>query len=147
MIDREPWTTAMDRYLLELLEDPILTYKDAADMMSAKFERSITKNACIGRARRLGVSMRDQTLRPSPKDKTIKIKRVRVDAPIAPRITHRLKPGHVSIYDLREDTCRWPLGPMTARPPFMYCGETAPIGCPYCAHHAQVARGGVRVPA
>jgi len=147
MIDREPWTTAMDRYLLELLEDPILTYKDAADMMSAKFERSVTKNACIGRGRRLGVSMRDQTLRPSPKDKTIKVKRVRVDAPIAPRITHRLKPGHVSIYELHAGVCKWPLGPMLAYPPFVYCGGAAPIGCPYCKHHAQVARGGVRVPA
>ena len=147
MTNYEPWTTAMDRYLLELLEDPILSYKNVANMISARFERSITKNACIGRARRLGVPMRDQTLRPSPKDKTIKVKRVRVDAPIAPRIPYRLKNGHLTIYQLREDTCRWPLGGMLERPPFMYCGEAAPIGCPYCAYHAQVARGGVRVSA
>src|SRR4051812_38643831 len=44
----------------------------------------------------------------------------------------------VTIMELREGVCRWPLGdPTTAE--FRYCGGRAISGLPYCAHHAQVA--------
>ena len=145
-----PWTTEMNSTLIGLLEDPTLSYKAVATAMSTKFGLSITKNACIGKARRLGVAMRDLTQRQPivGRQPTITVKKVRVDAPIAPRIPHRLKPGHITIYQLREGVCRWPLGPMLALPPFLYCGEAAPLGCPYCQHHTQKARGGgVRVTA
>jgi GcrA cell cycle regulator len=40
--------------------------------------------------------------------------------------------------ELREGTCRWPLGDPTT-PEFRYCGGGAVLGLPYCAHHAQIA--------
>lgn len=45
----------------------------------------------------------------------------------------------ISIMELRETTCRWPLGdPMTAD--FSYCGAKSPFGAgPYCAAHARIA--------
>ena len=144
------WTMEMNSALIGLLEDQSLSYKAVAAAMSAQFGLSITKNACIGKARRLGVAMRDLTQRQPivGKQPTIGVKKVRVDAPIAPKIPHRLKPGHMTIYQLREGVCHWPLGPPMQKPPFLYCGEAAPLGCPYCAHHGQVARGGgVRVTA
>ena len=145
-----PWTTRMNSTLIELLDDTGMTYSAVAAKMSAIFGMNITKNACIGKARRLGVAMRDQTQRQPivGKQPTIRVKKVRVDAPIAPKIPHRLKPGHITIYQLREGVCKWPLGPPLASPPFLYCGEAAPLGCPYCRHHTQKARGGgVRVTA
>jgi GcrA cell cycle regulator len=44
----------------------------------------------------------------------------------------------VTIMELRESTCRWPLGDPTT-PAFRYCGARAVEGLPYCSHHAQVA--------
>jgi GcrA cell cycle regulator len=44
----------------------------------------------------------------------------------------------VTIMELREAMCRWPLGDPTT-PEFRYCGAQAIMGLPYCAHHAQVA--------
>ena len=44
----------------------------------------------------------------------------------------------VTIMELREGTCRWPLGD-PAHAGFSYCGAQAVTGLPYCAHHAQVA--------
>ncbi len=44
----------------------------------------------------------------------------------------------LTIMDLREGMCRWPLGDPT-RPEFRYCGEHAMVGLPYCSHHAQIA--------
>ena len=45
----------------------------------------------------------------------------------------------VTIMELRESTCRWPLGD-PASPDFRYCGADSPIGeGPYCKYHARVA--------
>jgi GcrA cell cycle regulator len=44
----------------------------------------------------------------------------------------------VTITDLREAMCRWPLGdPATSD--FRYCGAKSPIGTPYCTFHSRVA--------
>jgi len=45
----------------------------------------------------------------------------------------------VTIMELRESMCRWPMGDPTT-PDFRFCGAKSPIGQgPYCASHAQVA--------
>jgi GcrA cell cycle regulator len=43
----------------------------------------------------------------------------------------------VTIIDLKEAMCRWPLGDPTS-PDFRYCGSPAASG-PYCAHHGKLA--------
>jgi len=44
----------------------------------------------------------------------------------------------VTIMELREGMCRWPLGDPTT-PAFRFCGARASEGLPYCPHHAQIA--------
>jgi GcrA cell cycle regulator len=45
----------------------------------------------------------------------------------------------VSIMELRESMCRWPLGDPSS-PDFRYCGSKNQTGSgPYCAHHARIA--------
>ncbi len=44
----------------------------------------------------------------------------------------------VTILELRETMCRWPLGDPTT-PEFRYCGATSPVGVSYCASHARIA--------
>ncbi|HYF54834.1 MAG TPA: GcrA family cell cycle regulator [Salinarimonas sp.] len=44
----------------------------------------------------------------------------------------------VTIMELRESMCRWPLGDPT-NPEFRFCGGRAITGLPYCPEHAQVA--------
>jgi GcrA cell cycle regulator len=43
----------------------------------------------------------------------------------------------VTIIDLKEAMCRWPLGDPTSAE-FRYCGSPAASG-PYCAHHGKLA--------
>jgi GcrA cell cycle regulator len=44
----------------------------------------------------------------------------------------------VTIMELRDSMCRWPLGdPTTAE--FGYCGTRSITGLPYCTHHARIA--------
>ncbi|TLG72793.1 hypothetical protein FEV16_13630 [Methylocystis sp. B8] len=50
----------------------------------------------------------------------------------------------LTIEELHDDVCRWPLSPEIERGVFLYCGEpviTAPSGKqrPYCACHAALA--------
>ncbi len=44
----------------------------------------------------------------------------------------------LTIMELREGMCRWPLGDPTT-PAFRYCGARGGAGLPYCSHHAQIA--------
>lgn len=44
----------------------------------------------------------------------------------------------VTIMDLREYMCRWPMGDPTT-PEFRFCGARSQTGMPYCAHHARIA--------
>jgi len=52
-----------------------------------------------------------------------------------------LPPEGLTIYQLRDGSCRWPLGKTYDRPPFMYCGCPALLGRPYCAEHTAKAAG------
>lgn len=49
--------------------------------------------------------------------------------------------GGVSLMDLREKMCHWPIGdPKKAG--FHFCGDRSVPGLPYCAEHAAVAYQG-----
>ncbi|MGY6645371.1 MAG: GcrA family cell cycle regulator [Salinarimonas sp.] len=53
-------------------------------------------------------------------------------------VTGIVFPERVTIMDLREGMCRWPIGDPTS-PDFHFCGARSEIGSPYCEHHAQIA--------
>ncbi|WP_332688637.1 GcrA family cell cycle regulator [Bosea sp. (in: a-proteobacteria)] len=44
----------------------------------------------------------------------------------------------VTIMDLREYMCRWPMGDPTT-PEFRFCGGRSLTGMPYCSYHARIA--------
>lgn len=44
----------------------------------------------------------------------------------------------VTIMELRESMCRWPLGDPTSAD-FRFCGSRTVTGLPYCAHHCSIA--------
>jgi len=75
---------------------------------------------------------------------TLQTAPVQPPAPEAPAPVPRPEPvalavsRRVTIMDLRESMCRWPLGDPTT-PDFHYCGDRAITGLPYCPGHAQVA--------
>ncbi|CAO4177767.1 GcrA family cell cycle regulator [Methylorubrum populi] len=53
--------------------------------------------------------------------------------PVALAVSER-----VTIMDLRDSMCRWPMGDPTS-PEFRFCGGRAITGLPYCTTHAQIA--------
>ena len=132
------WTPAMHDRLRELYRDEAkLSFDGIAAKMNVDFGTSLTRNACIGKAHRLMLPLRGANSTKKvrkPREPTMqKQKPDGVPLPADP------EPFTTTIYQLTPYTCRWPGGDMTARPPFMYCGEEANDFNPYCDHHMLVA--------
>jgi hypothetical protein len=114
-----------------------MTMREIADKLSFEFELEVGRNAVIGRVYRLGLPMRDtvpfRKRKSGPKPKRIY---VRVGAPIEPACA-KVPVGQtgLTILQLRDGVCKFPLGEALQRPPYLYCGEVAEEGCSYCGEH------------
>ena len=107
----------------------------------------VTRNAVIGKAHRLGLTLRDTPSRPHlPGAKPAKRTQSQPRAP-APSLPPRVVPvapvrtfaeevaPTATLMSLDDDGCRWPIGD-PARPDFGFCGRPRPRGGAYCAEHA-----------
>lgn len=136
----------------------------SASQIAGELANGITRNAVIGKVHRLGLSGRVKAPvaaqpRPRPQARSHRNSTPRVSAPIvrgntalafAPRVLEALpvqKPieevlipmsERVTIMELKEAMCRWPLGdPATSD--FRYCGGKSTIGESYCTYHSRIA--------
>jgi GcrA cell cycle regulator len=139
------WTAARDAMLIEAYNAGLSYSWIAAEI------GGVSKNACIGRASRLGLAKRKTAPKPQTKRKAapkegaqrpdIAIRKAatapKVVAPYKPK-PDPIKPGRVPLIQLTEDTCRWPSGdrPEDVR----YCGLRPVDGSPYCETHTRAAR-------
>ena len=130
----------------------------SASQIAAELGLGVTRNAVIGKVHRLGLSGRAKiaapvtaTVRARPKPAQTAPERL-PQAPVEPAVVATAvaapqRPAtevvipfstRVTIMDLRETMCRWPLGDPTSAD-FRYCGSrTGEIG-PYCQDHARMA--------
>jgi hypothetical protein len=104
------WTVEMINFFKKLCRDEKSTFRAITETMNAKFGTHLSRNACIGKARRLSMP---------------------------PRAAANNPVGKVTIYDLRDDRCKWVLGAVNARPPYLYCGEPTDGGS-WCEEHKQL---------
>lgn len=138
----------------------------SASQISSELGGGVTRNAVIGKVHRMGMSGRAKApeavpvAAARPRDKqpartvtprpTGPLVRGNLALSVAPRPVAQSAPRHVAevvipiservtIMELREAMCKWPLGdPMSAD--FRYCGAKAPLGgAPYCGTHAKIA--------
>ena len=136
----------------------------SASQIAGELGHGITRNAVIGKVHRLGLSGRVKTQSSAPSRPRIQQPRApRNPAPRrAPSVggtngntalayAFRAAPAPkpiedvvvpmcepVTIMELKEGMCRWPLGdPQT--PEFRYCGGKGEIGVTYCPYHSRMA--------
>jgi len=117
-----------------------LSMEAIAQKLSKEFAVELTKNAVIGRSHRLRLELRDNVPFTRKKvERKMKPNR-RVDAPIPP-LEPTIKSGDetLTIYQLRDGDCHWPLGEMQDLPPFQFCGKESLFGRPYCQSHSRIA--------
>ncbi len=153
------WTEERVDLLRKLWSDGL-----SASQVAAELGPGITRNAVIGKIHRLGLAERAKTAsapRPraakAPRQTTASAPRAaghavhgNVALAFAPQamVLARALPEEevvipmserVTLMELRESMCRWPMGDPTT-PEFRFCGGKSPVGGgPYCAHHARVA--------
>jgi GcrA cell cycle regulator len=150
------WTDDRVALLRRLWEDGQSASKIAAQL------GGVTRNAVIGKVHRLGLAGRLRAGEDGTSAKAVEIETaiavVEAEAPEPVAIlSHRPAPDfpppaaavpiepvaiplsqRVTIMDLRESMCRWPLGDPTT-PDFRFCGARSITGLPYCTHHAEIA--------
>jgi GcrA cell cycle regulator len=152
------WTDERVALLRRLWEDGQSASKIAAQL------GGVTRNAVIGKVHRLGLGGRARVGEEAPVTGTpsrtveiataIAVVETQAPEPVA-ILSHRPAPTfptpvaapepvalaasqRVTIMDLRESMCRWPLGDPTT-PEFRFCGGRSITGLPYCTHHAEIA--------
>jgi hypothetical protein len=134
------WTPQLDERLREL-HGQALPFRQIADTMNADFGLSLTRNACIGRGRRIGLNPRaSPILRSKPyKRRSHKRKKVTVQTPVISIDLHcapPIAPGALTMLELGTNTCRWPSG---TRVPYSFCGEPVHGDRPYCQKHCKMS--------
>lgn len=107
----------------------------------------VTRNAVIGKAHRLKLSGRVSPIKTSKKVKSSAPSQAtskQTGQPAqrskpAPEFVDKAPEGDgISLLELRERNCRWPLGdPQHAD--FKFCGCSSLPGIPYCPEHASIA--------
>jgi len=136
----------------------------SASQIAAELGGGMSRNAVLGKAHRLGL-VRHETKGPStprppkpprPLDASASAEPLVRQAPPSVPVVVSEPPAaqpagtppeqkvtaplskKVTIMELRETMCRFPLGDPTT-PEFRFCGAQASTGLPYCTHHAQIA--------
>ena len=153
------WTDERVELLKKLWADGLSASQIAGEL------GNVTRNAVIGKVHRLGLSGRakDKAAAAVPQRPRKAARAPSAPAPIAPQPEINvvsapipLQPvmeesevlaeddmavpmsERVTIMDLRESMCRWPMGDPT-KPEFRFCGARSITGLPYCTHHARIA--------
>ena len=125
------WTDDRIAVLRKLWSDGL-----SASQIAKELGEGVTRNAVIGKAHRLGLEKR-----PSPvkSDKTKKAaaapKAAKPAAAPPPKKAAKSAPtSKVSLLDLTDRMCKWPIG-HPGEEDFHFCGKASQPGMPYCGSH------------
>ena len=136
----------------------------SASQIANTLSNGITRNAVIGKVHRLGLSGRVKASAPAvPRQRIKPLRTPAQQRPSAPAMrgntalaikslpveVPRVQQAEdvviaisecVTIMDLKEAMCRWPLGDPTSSE-FRFCGGRKPLEAsgPYCAYHSRIA--------
>lgn len=134
----------------------------SASQIAGVLGGGVTRNAVIGKVHRLGLAGRAKSggqpaasRKPKPRSATepgLEAGPVHAEEEAGPEPGLRVPAAapapvqavaipisqRVSILDLRETMCRWPIGDPTS-PDFGFCGGRSVTGLPYCADHCRIA--------
>jgi|HubBroStandDraft_1064217.scaffolds.fasta_scaffold08818_3 GcrA cell cycle regulator len=121
------------------------SFSQAATKINDEFDTRYSRNACIGRAGRIGlVSALTKTRQPVISKKpdrqherwTGGAPRQRARVPSPPPVCTETPARHVTLADLEPGDCRFPFG----EGPFTFCGAPK-LGGSYCGFHAKICCG------
>jgi GcrA cell cycle regulator len=145
-----------------------MSYSEIADAINAKFKTAYSRNAAIGRAKRMGIAGPD---RPDGPDRRKDLPKhwprlpTKAKAPWLHKPRERYQPEfmrpmpvfertetvklrcvetvprHVSLIDLEPGDCRYPYGGDEEGEAITFCGHPCRQSSSYCAPHFHLTRG------
>ena len=136
-----------------------MSYSETADAINAKFRTAYTRNAAIGRAKRMGLAGPEQ-----PDDRTPRAAqgahaaaaqsraRVRAAEPVQPKpvsvppslsssAASTSSRAMLSLMELERGDCRYPYGGDKDGEAITFCGHPRRAGSSYCTPHFHLTRG------
>lgn len=152
------WEGAHSTALRELVEKGV-TFSEIARLLNERFGTAYTRNATIGRARRMGLSLPapagSASVFQAPKRadiRRISAKRAHtlLQSPPKPSTQQRaavlrlrcvaITPRHLALVDLEPEDCRYPYGGDAENEPITFCGHPRREGSSYCVAHFHLTR-------
>jgi GcrA cell cycle regulator len=135
-----------------------ISFSEIAKAINAKFNTDYSRNATIGRARRMGLLGTDrpnETPRPSatPPRPTLQraverhVPEARRPLPVSERAAALklrcigIAPRHLSLLELEPADCRYPYGGDKEDEAITFCGHIRRPGSSYCVSHSHLTRG------
>jgi GcrA cell cycle regulator len=137
-----------------------LPYSEIARRINAAFNTGYTRNATIGRAKRMGLAGSVETGRVKlprkprllPFRKMRKMRKHRAAKPRLPRPVLKratalklrcvgIEPRHLSLLALEARDCRYPYGGDKDGEAITFCGHPRRAGSSYCTAHFHLTRG------
>lgn len=147
------WEEAHSVALREYL-DKGLSFSEIARALNQQFGTAYTRNAAIGRARRMGLSVplgapSDSVMSSPRRPDARRIRELRARkvalVPPKPSTFERaaalnlrcvgITPRHLSLVDLEANDCRYPYGGDAEGEPITFCGHPRHEGSSYCLSH------------
>jgi GcrA cell cycle regulator len=135
-----------------------MSYSQIARAINATFNTHYSRNATIGRARRMGLAAVDRPAEitpPAPRDQQPSVRRLRRDyAALAQWLVPKfepvkaeklrcvdIEPRHLSLLELDEGDCRYPYGGDAEGEAITFCGHPQRAESSYCAAHFHLTLG------
>jgi GcrA cell cycle regulator len=135
-----------------------MSYLKIAQAINAKFGTGYSRNAMIGRGKRMGLAgpdRRDEWGKPTPKAPRPRPHQRRERQPsetrrAMPNLPHvetvklrcvEIEPRHLGLLDLAPGDCRYPYGGDKDGEAITFCGHPRRRGSSYCAPHFHLTRG------
>ena len=147
------WAEEHSRALREYLEKG-LSFSRIANAINASFNTAYSRNATIGRARRMGLSGPGRADipapgKPQPKPRLARLHKMRARALAKSRpkraVLKRaaalklrcvgIVPRHLSLLELERGDCRYPYGGEAEGEAITFCGHPRREGSSYCVAH------------
>ena len=106
----------------------------SASQIATELGEGVTRNAVIGKAHRLGLKSRPSPVKTDAKKAKAPAAKKAAPKPKAAAKTDSSKVKHITLLELNERICKWPIG-HPGEEDFHFCGESSEAGHPYCAKH------------
>jgi GcrA cell cycle regulator len=135
-----------------------LSFLEAARAINKKFKTAYSRNAVLGRAKRMGLAGHKKLELPAHATPSLnRLGEGRPAQPSTPRFLWPLpaiertepsklrcveiQPRHLSVVDLERADCRYPYGGDEESEAITFCGHPCHPGSSYCTPHFHLSRG------